>query len=162
MTFSRRLAIVFVISLIGIAIDQATKVIARASLVENQMLSYLGDTARLQLIQNRGAFLSMGASLPENVRQLIFIVGVGVMLLALLAYALSTQSIGATVSAALVCAGGISNLIDRVFNDGHVIDFLNVGVGWLRTGIFNVADVYIMVGVGLLILTAPQPPASNE
>jgi signal peptidase II len=32
-----------------------------------------------------------------------------------------------------------------------VIDFLNVGIGSLRTGIFNVADMAIMLGVFLLL-----------
>jgi signal peptidase II len=51
----------------------------------------------------------------------------------------------------LVLAGGASNWVDRVVR-GSVVDFLNVGVGPLRTGIFNVADVAIMVGVALLLV----------
>ena len=39
------------------------------------------------------------------------------------------------VSLAYILAGGVGNLIDRVFNDGLVTDFLNIGVGPLRTGI---------------------------
>ncbi len=31
------------------------------------------------------------------------------------------------------------------------MDFLNVGIGTLRTGVFNVADVAIMIGAGLLL-----------
>jgi signal peptidase II len=50
----------------------------------------------------------------------------------------------------LFVAGGLSNLIDRVAM-GTVIDFLNVGIGSFRTGIFNVADVAIMVGAAMLI-----------
>ena len=46
----------------------------------------------------------------------------------------------------LFVAGGASNWLDRVVR-GSVIDFINVGVGSLRTGIFNVADVAIMLGV---------------
>jgi signal peptidase II len=34
-----------------------------------------------------------------------------------------------------------------VFYEGHVFDFLNVGIGPLRTGIFNVADISITLGV---------------
>ncbi len=34
---------------------------------------------------------------------------------------------------------------------GSVIDFLNIGIGPVRTGIFNVADVAIMVGIALLL-----------
>ena len=52
----------------------------------------------------------------------------------------------------LVAAGGAGNLVDRVVRDGRVIDFMNLGLGPVRTGIFNVADVQIMVGLGLLLL----------
>ena len=48
-------------------------------------------------------------------------------------------------------AGGTSNLVDRIAY-GMVIDFVNVGVGPVRTGIFNVADVAIMLGVGIVVL----------
>jgi signal peptidase II len=44
-------------------------------------------------------------------------------------------------------------MIDRIRFDGRVFDFLNVGIGGLRTGIFNVADVAIMAG-GILALWA--------
>ena len=47
----------------------------------------------------------------------------------------------------LVISGGFSNLLSRILNDGHVIDFMNVGIGWLRTGTFNFADMAIMTGV---------------
>ena len=57
------------------------------------------------------------------------------------------------LGAALIVSGGAPNWIDRVAT-GSVIDFLNVGIGPLRTGIFNVADVAILGGVGLVVLTA--------
>ncbi len=53
---------------------------------------------------------------------------------------------------ALMAAGGAGNLIDRVFNDGAVIDFVSIGFAGLRTGIFNIADVSIIAGV---LLFAP-------
>jgi len=56
---------------------------------------------------------------------------------------------------ALFVAGGASNLIDRV-TYGMVIDFMNVGIGSLRTGIFNVADMAIMLGAGILLLEASR------
>ena len=40
---------------------------------------------------------------------------------------------------------------DRVAR-GRVVDFINIGIGPVRTGIFNVADVAIMLGVGVVIL----------
>jgi signal peptidase II len=50
----------------------------------------------------------------------------------------------------LFVAGGASNLVDRI-TYGMVIDFMNVGIGPLRTGIFNVADIAVVVG-GILML----------
>jgi signal peptidase II len=52
---------------------------------------------------------------------------------------------------ALATSGGIGNLIDRITNEGRVIDFVSVGIGPVRTGIFNVADMAIMAGVVLLL-----------
>ena len=49
-------------------------------------------------------------------------------------------------------AGGLGNLIDRLRFDGVVTDFLNVGVGSLRTGIFNVADAILMLGMFVLVI----------
>ena len=50
----------------------------------------------------------------------------------------------------LVFSGGIGNLADRVLFDRHVTDFINIGIGNLRTGIFNVADIYVTTGVLML------------
>jgi signal peptidase II len=47
--------------------------------------------------------------------------------------------------------GGASNLIDRAAR-GHVVDFLNVGLGSLRTGIFNVADIAVLLGALLIVV----------
>lgn len=57
---------------------------------------------------------------------------------------------------ALFVAGGSSNLLDRLTR-GSVIDFMNVGLGPLRTGIFNVADMAIMLGAGLVMLASYRP-----
>jgi len=52
--------------------------------------------------------------------------------------------------------GGASNLIDRA-SRGHVVDFLNLGVGSLRTGIFNVADVAVLLGAVLIVVGDLRP-----
>jgi len=60
---------------------------------------------------------------------------------------------GGAVALSLVLGGGLSNLYDRVFNDGAVVDFLNLGLGGLRTGIFNIANVAITSGIILLLIS---------
>lgn len=66
--------------------------------------------------------------------------------------------LGAVVAWSLVLSGGLGNLLGRIMNGGRVIDFMNLGIGSLRTGIFNVADVYITVGVVVLVFQALQRP----
>lgn len=51
----------------------------------------------------------------------------------------------------LVLFGGLGNIIDRVFRDGLVVDFLHFEF-WDSFPVFNVADCGIVVGVGLLLL----------
>ncbi len=121
-------------------------------LSEMKVCSYLGDTVRLQLAYNQGAFLSLGRSLPEGLRYWLFTVGICCLLIGALAFALSAKSgtFAVVLAVSLLVAGGVGNLMDRLMHDGSVVVFLNVGLGPLRTGIFNIADVAIMGGAILL------------
>jgi signal peptidase II len=73
----------------------------------------------------------------------------------LLAYLVSTPRLQrvSLLGLALIWAGGISNLIDRFIHHGLVTDFMVVRAGPLHTGIFNLADLAILIGT-LLILIA--------
>ena len=133
--------------------DQVTKYTAKHYLEGQRSFSYLWDMFRLGYAENTGAFLSLGSGLPDTVRTLIFTGLAGVFLVFFAIYLLRTKEISrlAMIAGSLIVAGGIGNLIDRIFNDGAVIDFLNVGIGNLRTGIFNVADMSIMAGIFLFL-----------
>jgi signal peptidase II len=135
---------------------RATKRLALEHLADRPGHHYLADTVRLQFIENRGGFLGLGSDLPEPARTGLFVLGTGLLLVGVLAVALRYGAPGpAFAGLALLWAGGASNLFDRVAR-GSVVDFLNVGVGPLRTGIFNVADVAIMVGCALLLVRAGE------
>jgi signal peptidase II len=142
-----------------VACDQATKVAAQSWLSGKPTTSYWGDTVRLTYLQNRGAFLSLGANWPDWLRWLLFTLVSVLMVVAALAFVAQRlrkeeklRWFSPVVGASLLAAGGVGNLIDRCLRDGAVIDFLNVGIGPLRTGVFNVADVQIMAAVALFIL----------
>jgi len=154
MTQPPRTLLIFLITLATMVCDQATKWIAKLYLRPSDFFSYAGDTFRLQYAENSGAFLGLGATLPDPWRHLIFTVLVGFFLLALLVYLLRSHDLTnfATVCLSFICAGGLSNLIDRIAYDGRVVDFLNVGIGPLRTGIFNLADMAITFGALLMLL----------
>lgn len=151
---TRRLALVAPLVVASIGCDQATKRVAGALLERGVVHSWLGDTFRLQYAENRGAFLSLGAFLPESARFWVFVVAVGLLLAGMLGFALLHEGLAPLEVAGFACfvGGGFSNWIDRVVNDGRVVDFMNLGIGRLRTGVFNVADVVLMVGVGLMLL----------
>jgi signal peptidase II len=118
--------------------------------------SLLADTVRFRLAHNTGAFLGLGDSLPDTLRQPLFTAGVGTLLVGLLIYALRTKVIDRlnVIALGLIFAGGASNLGDRIVYGGYVVDFVQVGVGPLRTGVFNIADMAIMAGAFLLLIDA--------
>jgi len=134
--------------------DQVSKRVAQEKLQYQRPQSFLGNTFRLQYAENTGAFLSLGSSLSKTTRMVLFTALSGGLLVALLLYILLNKELDRnhTFALSLILGGGFSNLYDRIFNDGRVIDFMNMGIGSLRTGIFNWADVVIMVGMGLIIL----------
>ncbi len=150
----KRLLLLLLVLAACVGCDQTTKRLAESNLPREQALSFLAGTVRLQVAHNEGAFLSVGDSLPKAWRLAALRGGVAAMLVALLAYALCANAMGTPLMLALslIFAGGFSNLIDRFVNDGYVIDFLNLGIGSLRTGIFNVADIAITAGALLLFL----------
>jgi signal peptidase II len=155
MNIRSRVTLLLAIGLIGIAGDQITKSIAQSHLREGELHVFLADMLRLQLAHNYGAFLSLGDSLSPTWRQGLWSIGVACILVAILVYALLARSLDRPlmVSLALILAGGASNLYDRIAYDGYVVDFLNVGVGPLRTGIFNLADMAITTGALIVLWT---------
>jgi len=142
-----RIALVSAVIAISIALDQVTKLMAQAYLTP-QTIHLLGDTVRLRLAENTGAFLSLGVSLSPTLRFWIFTVAAAAMVVGVTVYALTTDDIprDGIIAIAFVAGGGISNLIDRTAHGGSVVDFLNFGIGGLRTGILNVADIAIFFG----------------
>lgn len=142
MEYYKRIFLIIVVLITCVSCDQGTKIAAQSCLPQTQAWSFLGDSLRLQLSYNTGAFLSLGANLPETWPLGLFSVGAGLMLLILLGFILFSQSLARLELLALcfMFAGGASNLVDRL-TLGYVVDFINIGIGHLRTGVFNVADV---------------------
>lgn len=146
-----RLCVISSLLFITIGCDQTTKILARDFLPVTGPLSYLNDSVRLEIAHNPGAFLSLGAELSGPARFWIFNVAVGLLLLGV-GWALWRQvsnRLRPTVGLTLILGGGIGNLMDR-FLFGSVTDFLILGWGPVRTGIINVADMAIVLGVMLL------------
>ncbi len=142
-----------VIALAVIALDQWTKVLVREYV--GMPRTYANGLLTVLRTENTGAFLSIGADLPQSIRTLLFggFVGVLLVLFTIAVVKGSISRIGDTAAAAMIIGGGFGNLIDRLLRTGHVTDFLYLEAGMLHTGVFNVADVAITGGVLWLILT---------
>ncbi len=155
MTYNKRLLLIAIILLSCVGSDKISKAAAQKHLAFSQPSSYLDDVVRFQYTENRGAFLGFGSVLPSNLRFLLLIGLTGIVVAGMLAFVLIKPNLHLVVALAiaLIAGGGLGNLIDRISNNGAVIDFMNIGVGRFRTGIFNIADVAIMTGMGMLILT---------
>jgi signal peptidase II len=164
---SARLALVL-LALSTIGCDRVTKHAASSFLAGMPSRTYLGDTVRLAYAENIGGFLSLGSTLPPAVRIAVFTAGTGLCLLLLVVVLVKWErGVLSALSLTLFAAGGLSNWLDRVVR-GSVIDFMNLGVGSWRTGIFNVADVAIMVGACLFVVmevcrsTNSNPPVPRR
>ena len=134
--------------------DQTSKYVARGTLGAHDSIRLPGGLGESRLAENPGAFLTLGDSLSERLRLPIFTVGVGAGLLrcsgiSRVSWRLTCLSY---VGLALAWSGGVSNLIDRLTRHSLVTDFIFVRVGPMHTGVFNVADTVIMIGIAMLAL----------
>ena len=135
-----------------IGCDRVTKHVAATTLAGTAGHSFLADTVRLEYVENAGGFLSLGADLPVPARTAVFTIGSGLALVFLIGAAIRLRLNGwRLLGLALFVTGGASNWIDRALH-GTVVDFINVGVGPVRTGIFNVADVAILFGAAIVLV----------
>ncbi|TWB45478.1 signal peptidase II [Nitrospirillum pindoramense] len=153
MTLQDRLRWLLPAAFAWFATDQATKAWLKQALTPGVELTALGGAILVTPVNNPGAFLSLGAGLDDHARGLVFTVGVALVLAALLVWSLRAKTLGCLelLGAGSFLGGGLGNLLDRLRQDGMVFDFLNLGIGPLRTGIFNIADVGLMAGVALFV-----------
>lgn len=140
-----RLALMALILTMSIGCDQVTKKVATDMLMFSTPRSFLGDLFRLEYAENQGGFLSLGRQMPPEVRFWLLTIGVGIFLSSILLWVLLNSKLTPpqVSGLSLVMGGGFSNLLDRIFKGGAVVDFMNLGIGSLRTGVFNVADLTI-------------------
>jgi signal peptidase II len=155
MTTRKRIILVFFIIFSCIGCDQITKEIAQSQLPRMKVLSFAGDTLRLDYTENKGAVLSFEYCLPEGWRGSTLTVAVAVFLglLIFLLVFTSFLRLPSVIALSLLCGGSLSNLLDRIAFGGNVVDFLSLGWGGVRSAIFNVADAAITMGAALFFIS---------
>ncbi len=147
---TRGLAILCIVS--TVLADQYTKYLGRQYLIPNETFFFLNGIVQITVIENRGGFLGVVNNLPENIHFFLLYICVAILLLCCIFYLFfsNSQSLKYALPLSCVIGGGMGNLIDRILNNGGVYDFVSIGLGSFRTGIFNLADVFILTGSFLL------------
>jgi signal peptidase II len=106
----------------------------------------------LRVARNAGVAFSLGADQPFAL--VATVTGIVVIVLTLAAW---RGHLGGPATAGLVVGGGVANLVDRLIG-GTVVDLFDLG--WFP--VFNLADAFITIGMGLLILIAVRQPDGPE
>lgn len=135
----------FIIIAIVIALDQLTKYLIQANLELNSTIPLIDGIFHITYIHNSGAAFSLFQNKTG------FLIAMQLIVISIVViYLVKKQKKEhwcLLLSLALIAAGGVGNLIDRAMN-GYVVDFLDFRF-W---PIFNVADISVCVGCGLLVL----------
>jgi signal peptidase II len=154
MTIKQRITICTITLLLNISLDRITKYIASVYLKDNNPIVLLNNTVLLVFTENKGAFLSLGSKWPEILKYIILLyIPLLICILAVIYCIVRDNSIKKMILIISIVSGGMSNLFDRLMNDFKVIDFMNFGIGKLRTGILNVADLSITFGILIFLIS---------
>lgn len=157
-----------IVLILNIALDQISKFVVRNEISDYEHIVLIKNFFTLTKVENSGAFLSLGDNMPYIFR-LIILTGLPVLFLGYgLFYLFSKKNLPSTMQIALcfLIGGGMGNLYDRILH-GSVTDFMHMDFQIFQTGVFNIADISIMIGVGILLIqslrmkTTPTGDPSN-
>jgi signal peptidase II len=148
-----RALVVLVILAVNVGCDQVTKSMMRRHITVFDHYSFFNGHVTLLNVENTGAFLSLGDNLPNPFRFILLTMLPVLALLAGLSYVIAKKNITklSLVGIVFVIGGGMGNIYDRIVH-GSVTDFMHLRFGVFQTGVFNAADVSIMIGAGLVLL----------
>lgn len=143
--------LLMLVVMLNIGCDQVSKIVVRQKIDYHEQITLIKNHVTLTKVENTGAFLSAGDNLPDFARILLLNI-LPILVLGYGLYYLFTQTNLPRMFQLGLCflvGGGIGNIYDRI-KFGSVTDFLHIDFVLFRTGVFNFADVSVMVGVGIL------------
>lgn len=158
-----RIALILIIIFANIGCDQITKDLARKNIEYHETIQVVGDYLILTKVENPGAFLGMGSELSPVLRTILLLILPCIVMVAVGVYLIRNKQMSMINLWALsfIVGGGIGNLYDRILY-GQVTDMIFMDFQFAHTGIFNMADVSVMVGTGLILLEQFLPKKKKE
>ena len=158
----KQILLTIIVLLCNLIPDRITKLIAINQLQGEENISFFYNTIILKYVENTGAFLSIGNDWPDSLKYIfLIIIPLLVCLYGLYYCAFKIEDKKQLIIIVSIIGGGLGNLIDRLFYNFHVVDFLNFGIGSLRTGILNVADMSVTFGVAFLVVYTLRNQRTN-
>ena len=162
---SRKIRILLILAPLFVVADQVTKIMVRAWLPRGDRIEVIPKFFNLIHVENPGA---AGGLMGDSEHRLLIFLGVSVVafvVIGLYFRALPVTEDWLAAALALILSGAVGNFIDRALFH-KVTDFLDFHIGWqggLREFVlrhshtthyptFNVADVAIVVGVGMFLV----------
>ncbi|NJB35820.1 signal peptidase II [Croceivirga sp. JEA036] len=149
--------VILLLILVNFGCDQISKELVRKKVEDNAYIPLVKDNFILTKVENTGAALGFGANFSPILKNVLLNFLPLVVLLILLVRIFKKQNLPNwnLVAFAFLIGGGLGNLIDR-FLYGSVTDFFHLKIGFLRTGIFNMADVSVTLGAICLLISVMQ------
>ena len=143
--------ILLVVTVLALALDQGTKLFIDRSMDLHSTIPVIDNFFNITYVRNKGAAFSFLANSSFRLPFFILISLVAIVVIIWVIARLRPDQKLTAVSLAFIFAGAIGNLIDRL-RLGEVIDFLDAHWYEHHWPVFNVADICICVGVGLLAI----------
>ena len=141
--------IMIIVSLIVLFLDIISKLLVSHCLIVNESIKIINNFLYLTYVENDGvAFSLLGGSR-------ILIIIMCLIILGFIVYYIRNNKISLldSVGFGLVIGGAVGNLIDRVIY-GYVIDFIDAYIFGYNYPIFNVADMGVVIGVIIILISS--------
>jgi signal peptidase II len=143
--------LLWIAALIGLVLDRSTKLLIESTMlltVPPQTIAVIPGVFHITYVVNTGAAFSLFRQGVGWLRWLSLAVGVGLMVLAWVSPSLSQWE---QAGYGCILSGALGNGIDR-FVQAQVVDFLELRL--IQFPVFNLADVFINIGIGCLLIGA--------
>lgn len=136
--------LMFSLATVILALDQFTKYVVIKTMILGQSIPIINDVLHFTYVHNYGAAFGL---FQKKWYLFIAVASISIMVIIYYSKFLAPNNMWVQIALALLLAGALGNLIDRL-KFKYVIDFIDVRF-W---PVFNVADIVINVGVGMLIV----------
>ena len=142
--------LIWILIMIGsVLLDQISKLLVDSFLSREESLDIIGGVLRFTYVENDGAAFGMLGD-HRWVFMILSVLGIAAVLFYMWRY--RPESKLACIALSFIVGGGVGNMIDRV-RLGYVIDFIDFcAFPNLWMWVFNVADAFVCIGAGMLIL----------